>query len=464
MSVASPHSMGGLLSRSAVAPLPLTDCDAFVCAECDGSCGLRHNAALRLLVQQRIVPNAAAYCSDAACPGCALRHGTSRRVSLTPPPASLIVCWDVDNANPRQRSPGELALPPSARQPSPINAGDVARALLDVVALLSGGRPESMRSGVCSSLVAVHHSRESLPLRASLRAAGVRMLDAGTKLGAVDIALKGVFNDVVVEHVLGRLGHSCAPSPQSPLPPADQQEHGQLSPPPLQRRLRGGDSWVWLVSGDRDFADDCRRARRVGLRVGIVYTAAASPDLLSHADASVPWAAILNIAALYPAAAFLHSRQRVPATPDAPAIAGAVPSSVGAPPTTAELPPAGAASINGSTAAALGKTVCRHFLRGKCRHGDACSFMHVLDSDGAPPTAEGGDAAVKRPTPRRRRRRGSGTSSMASDVTVPGVAASSGSRSNVPLSSNPSSGDLVVTTTVHSPPVVAAPCATAAAS
>ena len=168
---------------------------------------------------------------------------------------SLTVLWDMEN----------LAVP---RQSVKFSAGDLAEAILrlayEISCRVSGCVGECPRK----TLVCVHPSRFPVPLMNSLRTRGVTMLDAGPKRGAVDTYLKGYMNDEVVDTLLQGGG-------------------------PGAKGM--GERWIFVASGDSDFAMDARRARRAGFRVGIIYGVSSSVDFTKQADAAIPWAAILAL-------------------------------------------------------------------------------------------------------------------------------------------------------------------------
>ena len=171
-----------------------------------------------------------------------------------PPPASVTVLWDVENLPiPRRKEDG-------GREYG--TAGDLGEALLAHCLAASGA---ARAAPVAARLVCVHPERYPMPLKNSLRTRGVQMLDAGSKRGAVDTHLKNFFNDAIVDALL----------------------EGARGP------AASGGRWMWLASGDADFAGDVRRARRCGFRVGIIHGAASSADYTEHADASVKWEAVL---------------------------------------------------------------------------------------------------------------------------------------------------------------------------
>jgi hypothetical protein len=168
-------------------------------------------------------------------------------------PSSVTVLWDVENLPiPRRKEDG-------GREYG--TAGDLGEALLAHCVAASGA---ARAAPVAARLVCVHPERYPIPLKNSLRTRGVQMLDAGSKRGAVDTHLKNFFNDSIVDALL--------------------------------EGARGGaraGRWMWLASGDADFAGDVRRARRCGFKVGIIFGAASSADYTEHADASVRWDAVL---------------------------------------------------------------------------------------------------------------------------------------------------------------------------
>lgn len=141
------------------------------------------------------------------------------------------------------------------------------------VAFAAACKASGCKSGECKSkvLVCVHPARYPLPLMNSLRTRGVQMLDAGTKRGAVDTHLKGYMNDLVVNTLLAGGGPGVAGM---------------------------GERWIFVVSGDADFAMDARRARKGGFKVGIIYAPNSNSDFTLQADCSVPWSDVLEAARL----------------------------------------------------------------------------------------------------------------------------------------------------------------------
>ncbi len=273
-------------------------------------------------------------CGDAACPGCTV-------------PKSLTVYWDTENA----------------LGPRSLSAGELASALLVAAETLAHGSP---RNG--GRVIAVHAPRFALPLLKSLRTCGVTLLDAGPKRGAVDCALKGALNDVLVDALLAAR---------------------QSSP------AAAGDSWLFVCSGDCDFADDVRRARRAGFRVGVVFSDATNVDFIAQADVALPWSAVLDIAHASVrsggAAAPADAADQVP--PSSPASALAPPSASSrtliSPPKAGALlspPKVGAAAdvAQGVGGARSSKRICRDFAAGGCPRGDACRYAHVV-GEGQPP-------------------------------------------------------------------------------
>ena len=166
------------------------------------------------------------------------------------PTPGLLVLWDVENLPvPRVKE---------AKDSLHGTAGDIGEIMLAHCQAASGGVQGAAR------LVCVHPDRYPLPLKNSLRTRGVQMLDAGPKRGAVDTHLKSYLNDLLLDSVL--------------------EGEGALG--------RGG--WIWLASGDADFAGDMRRARKCGFKVGILYGVASNADYFSQADAAVKWEAVLD--------------------------------------------------------------------------------------------------------------------------------------------------------------------------
>jgi hypothetical protein len=171
---------------------------------------------------------------------------------------SLTLLWDCEN----------LQVPKSKE----FTAGDLSDAMVEV-AFVAACKASGCIGGECKSklLVCVHPARYPLPLMNSLRTRGVQMLDAGTKRGAVDTHLKGYMNDLVVNTLLAGGGPGVAGM---------------------------GERWIFVVSGDADFAMDARRARKGGFKVGIIYAPNSNSDFTLQADCSVPWSDVLEAARL----------------------------------------------------------------------------------------------------------------------------------------------------------------------
>ena len=188
--------------------------------------------------------------------------GKPTRVAPQPVLESLTILWDVENL-PIPRKDGKAAK-------DVFTAGDVGEALL--------ARCEQASGGTCSAarVLCVHPERYPIPLKNSLRTRGVQMLDAGPKRGAVDTHLKGYLNDLLVDYLL---------------------EQGSSLSGEGSRAGEGGSAssrrWVWLASGDADFAGDVRRARKCGFKVGIIHGAASNADFFGQADASLTWDNVL---------------------------------------------------------------------------------------------------------------------------------------------------------------------------
>ena len=273
--------------------------------------------------------------TDCSAPGCA---GCARI-------AALHVFWDVENA----------AVPRGGS----VTAADVATALLAAARRLAHEPPAAAATAAAAAagpgLVAVAPHRYPSPLRKSLQLAGVAMCDAGDKRGAVDIALKDLVNDVIIDFA----SHS-------------------------QADVAGGaETWLVIVSGDGDFAGDLRRARRVGLRVGLVHSASSPAELARLADRSLPWSAVLEAAE--------QRRRGAPGSPrDGAADGGEAPSGATAV-ASAGVAAAGSGDAPGIAvpqspvplapqprprAPSSSAELCRDHLNGRCARR-ACRYVHA---------------------------------------------------------------------------------------
>lgn len=279
--------------------------------------------------------------------GAACSH-PSRVAPLATPPLSLIILWDVEN----------LPVPRLKEQREYGTAGDLGEALLAHCVQASGA---DTQTSTMARLVCVHPERYPIPLKNSLRTRGVTMLDAGSKRGAVDTHLKAYLNDTIVDTLLEAGG-------------------GSASSASLRR-------WVWLASGDADFAGDVRRARRCGFKVGIIHGAASSPDFFEHCDAHVRWDAVLaeceRRAAgkrAAPGAASgagageeaVGAGEEAGAEPASPSAARSASGSSGSPAGTALASPAPAQQQPGADA-----PLCRNFGSDKGCTKRNCRYRHV---------------------------------------------------------------------------------------
>lgn len=86
--------------------------------------------------------------------------------------------------------------------------------------------------------------------------------NAGTKVCCVDWKLKCLWNDYLVE---------C-----------------------MQTNVPVSNEWLWIASSDSDFADDIRRAKKIGFKVGVVHNNNVVQEYVQLADAVVHWTSILN--------------------------------------------------------------------------------------------------------------------------------------------------------------------------
>lgn len=237
--------------------------------------------------------------------------------------------------------------------------GDFAAALAQLCSEASGGGSVEV--------IAVHGDRFPRGMRSSLRVRGATLLDAGPKRGSVDGALKGYWNDLVVDALLRRGGGGV----------------GALN------------GWLFVASGDKDFSDDVRRAQRAGFRVGIIYGDIAANDFLTLGDVRMPWKQVV-MAAERIAAELL--RRGVALEPPSPAGEGG---GGGPPSPTPPAPPTPLARAKSSVP-------CRDFQNDRCWRTN-CRFAHVkvggeaaapaaATPAPASPPAEGGDDGVAAPT------------------------------------------------------------------
>ena len=168
----------------------------------------------------------------------------------------LVLFWDSENC----------------AVPARITAADALTALSRLISSATGSRsrPE----------VRLYHSKYLPgPVRVSARTWGAQLIDAGRKEGAVDIALKGGINDLLLDVVMAQQR-------------ADER--------PI----------VGIISGDRDFSDDLRRLRKAGLQTICVYNSTAHPDYASLADFSFPWNATSNISSNHWASSPIDAMKR----------------------------------------------------------------------------------------------------------------------------------------------------------
>ena len=269
--------------------------------------------------------------------------------------AALHVFWDVENAG----------ISHSGRA----SAADVAAALVEEARRLAHDRrgaavtdnSADVGAGAGPGLVAVVPHRFPAPLRKSLHLAGIVAKDAGDKRGAVDIALKDLVNDVVVDFALRR----------------------------RRAALGGAPTFLFIASGDGDFAGDVRRARRAGLRVGLIYPAASPAGFIRLADLALPWTAVLE-----------RAERIAEAGPQPSGLAAA-----GLPRGGAPSPPPASPSSSSSSSSSLSSSLspraaeaCRDFVRGRCARGAACRYSHVTTgpAEESSSGAEEGESARER--------------------------------------------------------------------
>lgn len=277
---------------------------------------------------------------------------------------------------------------------------------------------------------AFHAKRISDRAASSIRTHGGMLVDAGRKQGAVDVAMKAAINDVLIDYALNGAYHTWLPigqlhdggSPGEPgrsASPATPHAGGSAA---LLRRgdsrtqlvPAGGESDVALsrpllvlVSGDRDFADDVRRATRAGFTVVVVSNVQAAADYAALGRWCIPWQAVGQFAAEESggtAASSAHGndapqsdagversgsatrRRRKPRTPSRDSRRGTseakelgtgsgertcTPS-----PAEARESPRGQPVLQAAPAPSR-RMLCRHFSRGRCRFGSECQYLHV---------------------------------------------------------------------------------------
>jgi hypothetical protein len=320
-------------------------------------------AALRLARSPDFATYAAAppSCGAARCRGCA---GVR----------SLRVWWDTENC-PVPKLPSRGA-----------SAGALGEALREAALVLAHARARP--AGAACRVVAVHGHRYPAPLRTSLRTHGVESLDAGHKRGAVDVAIKCGINDAIVEELLLR---GCAAAP--------------AAAPAVSADAAGGADWIVVVSGDCDYADDVRRAKRAGFRVAVIFAAATASDYVGLADAALPWATLCAFAAAAtPVIRGIATRAQIaaPAADTSGSAGSGAPENPASPPLS---PPPGATAA--AAPAASRKKPCRNWAEtGTCAYNEKCRFAHASRGDDGgnskPPTADntaGGDGEFSQPTP-----------------------------------------------------------------
>jgi hypothetical protein len=278
--------------------------------------------------------------------------------------AALTVLWDVEN------------LPIPRREGTAFGtAGDLGEALLAHCVQASGAQACPVARLVC-----VHPERYPIPLKNSLRTRGVQMLDAGPKRGAVDTHLKCFLNDAIVDALLEEGGGGGG-------------------------RAGGGRGtrWLWLASGDSDFAGDVRRARRCGFRVGIIHGAASNADYFEHADATVQWSAVLAECEKRAAgkrgsggggsASEAAAEASAEPTPRRGA-AGARSSGGSSSDSAVEEGRAGAQPPPAAAAAAATAELCRNFSSSKGCTKRNCRFRHLAAAAAVPPLPGSPDDAL----------------------------------------------------------------------
>lgn len=244
--------------------------------------------------------------------------------------SACVVLWDTENlSGPLKR----------------FTMGDLSAALAQCSSEASSGAP--------STVVAVHSDRFPRSMRSSLRVRGATLLDAGPKRGSVDGALKGYWNDVVVDALLRAPGV-------------------------------GARGWLWVASGDKDFSDDVRRAQRAGFKVGIVFGEPTAADFLTLGDARVPWRQVVAAAERIAEEMLRRGMLEAPCGVDTPVVnAVAPPAPVATPRATPQ-----------STPRAKSTVPCRDFQRKACFRAN-CRFAHVkVGSNAVAEGGEGGGAAA----------------------------------------------------------------------
>jgi hypothetical protein len=242
--------------------------------------------------------------------------------------------------------------------------GDFAAALSQLCSEASGGGSVEV--------IAVHGDRFPRGMRSSLRVRGATLLDAGPKRGSVDGALKGYWNDLVVDALLLRGGGGGSGG------------------------AAGCRGWLFVASGDKDFSDDVRRAQRAGFRVGIIYGEIAANDFLTLGDVRVPWKQV--VVAAERIAAELLQRGVALEPPSAAGEGGG-----GGPPSP--TPPAPPTPL--TPGRSKSPVPCRDFQNDRCWRTN-CRFAHIKVGGEAaaapaaatpapaspPPASEGGDDAA----------------------------------------------------------------------
>lgn len=244
----------------------------------------------------------------------------SGKVSPNTLSGTVVVLWDTENLS-------------GGGQKKGLSIGDLGVGLAQCSHEAAGGA-----RGGSAQVIAVHGDRFPRALKSSLRVRGLTLLDAGPKRGSVDGALKGAWNDFVVDALLGG------------------------------RRERG---WLFVASGDKDFADDVRRAQRAGFKVGIICRENTATDFSSLGDAVVPWRAVVAAAERI----FAENLQRGTVERVAAEESGGSPAS---------FPVPAANGSRGHTPApstrARSPVACRDYQRDACFRAN-CRFLHTKVSD-----------------------------------------------------------------------------------
>lgn len=244
------------------------DCFEFVEVRCTDRCPhfLRHNGVLQRALNTEIVSaptlcnewTSDAGCNTVSCPFFHAPASYARRYELPISASREGSCTSADVLYDTENCP----------VPAHMFAAAALAALEAYVSLL-------IRRRVKFDRVAAFHSRHlARKDQSSMSLVGVEMVDAGLKVGCVDNALKARLNDIVVDRLLR------------------QKDSGVDSREPVSADKQQSPLLV-LISGDRDFSDDIRRAQRAGFQLVLVYNGAARADFITLADYAISWEAVV---------------------------------------------------------------------------------------------------------------------------------------------------------------------------